>query len=331
MGPHSMWAAPPEAMPSLDFAGGMGSYANLSSGMPFADLTTQACQVAPVLETQVQAISSRVQKLERSRGQISKDIADMLNETRELKKKVGIEDGRKQAAASGMQAFGASGTGEEPAEGLNRRATRTKTAPPMASMLPRVPEEQPLLAKSKTEAIPPPPGLTLPVPDSLIVQTKEVDGAEVARVEWRIDNMKAKFKDHVGRPLVSPQFEAAGLTELRLMVLPNLGMDVAGLTMREQKSRYEARIAEGPLCGALKFKVVTSLGDKLVIKFKLFVGDIVKGPVEHDFADHIIHGLDFNNDWLDSMKSGSLVVGVEILEVQGAPPSAAAKAARGTT
>lgn len=77
--------------------------------------------------------------------------------------------------------------------------------------------------------------------------------------------------------MVSPQFEAGGLPELRLLarhllyggmhseVFPNLG-DLEGLTMREQKSRYEAqhkeavpemgqvRFAEGPLSGALKFK-----------------------------------------------------------------------------
>lgn len=296
--------------------------------MPFADLTSQACQMAPALETQVQAISSRIQKLERSRGQISKDIADMLNDARELKKKVGMEDNRKQA---GVPGGGTPSSHEEsadgvPPDGLNRRLSRTKTAPP-AALLPRVPEEQPLIAKSKTEAIPPPPGLSLPVPDSLIVQKKEVDGAEIARVDWRIDNVKAKFKDCVGRPLVSPQFEAAGLSELRLMVSPNLGLDVSGLTMREQKSRYEARIAEGPLSGTLKFKVVTNFGDKLVIRFKLFVGDIVQGPLEHNFADHIIHGVDFGNNWLDLMRGGSLVVGVEILTVQGASPSAAAAAA----
>lgn len=254
----------------------------------------------------------------------------MLSDARELKKKAGIEDGRKQAtpvAGSASSSFEEPSGGAPP--GLNRRLARTKTAP--ASSLPKVPEELPEVGKSKTEVIPPPPGLSLPTSDSLVVQT-QVDGdVEVARIEWRIDNVKTKFKDCIGRPLVSPQFEAAGLSELRLMVSPNLGLDVSGLPMREQKSRYEARIAEGPLSGALKFKVVTSFGDKLVIRFKLFVGDVVQGPLEHDFADHIIHGADFSNNWLDSLKSGSLVVGVEILTVQGANPSAAAAAVAAAT
>ncbi|CAE7650216.1 unnamed protein product [Symbiodinium sp. CCMP2592] len=69
--------------------------------------------------------------------------------------------------------------------------------------------------------------------------------------------------------------EAGGLPELRLMVFPNLG-DLDGLTMREQKARYEARFAEGPVSGAIKFKVVTETGSRLEIKFNLFIGDVVQ-------------------------------------------------------
>lgn len=329
------WPPGMEAMASMDF-GGMGSFGSsplVGSALPFTDIASQACQLAPALEREVHHISTRIQKLERSRGQISKDISDMLSETRELKKKVGIDEARKQAtpvasaslhkgAIEALTALEQESDAGPP--GLARRASRTKTAPASAS-LPRVPEDTPLVGKSQTEKIPPPPGLMLPVPDSLAVQTKEVDGLEAVRVEWRIDNVKAKFKDCIGRPLVSPQFEAAGLAELRLMVSPNLGIDVSGLTMREHKSRYEARIAEGPLAGALKFKVVTNFGDsKLVIRFNLFVGDVLQGPLEHNFADHIIHGADFNHNWLDQMKNGSLVVGVEMLAVQGDSPAVAA-------
>lgn len=235
----------------------------------------------------------------------------MLNETRELQKKV---------SPTATKAFEAPAVMEESAEappglGAARRSNRLKTAPPPA--LPRVPEEQPLLGKSQTEKIPPPPGLSLPLPESLVVQQKEVDGTKIARVEWRIDNVRAKFKDCVGRPLVSPQFEAGGLPELRLMVFPNFGLDATGLTMREQKAKFEARIAEGPLSGSLKFKVVTNFGDRLLITFNLFVGGLVQGPIEHNFADHIIHGVDFKDNWIDQMNGGSLVVGVEMLAVQG--------------
>lgn len=309
-------------------------------GLPFADQATQACQLAPALEQQVQSIGLRVQKLERSRGQITKDLSDMLSDARELKKKVSWSSGPPVSAAADQKAAVAPVTGaaaikvpaspeapqvfEEHADcgppGLTRRAARTKTAP--SSTLARIVEEQSsLVAKSSSEKIPPPPGLSLPsdglgqLKDSLTVQVKEVDGVEVSHAEWRIDNAKAKFKDCVGRPLVSPQFDAGGLSELRLMVSPNLGIDVSGLTMREQKSRYEARLAEGPLSGALQLKVVTSNGDK--IRFSLFVGEISEGPLEYDFRDHIIHGADFNSNWLDQMKGGSLIVGVDLYLSQG--------------
>merc|ERR1712039_1100082 len=87
--------------------------------------------------------------------------------------------------------------------------------------------------------------------------------------------------------------------------------------MREQKTRYEAKIAEGPLSGALKFKVVTTVGDKLLIKFRLFIGEMFSDELEHNFADHIIHGVDFNNNWLEQAKNGSLTVGVEMISLQG--------------
>lgn len=291
--PPDLWSPPP----------GMEATA-------FADIASQACHLAPVLETQVKSIAGRVHKLERSRGQISKDIAELLGDARELRKRV-AKGGAQEAPP------------EEPADGappgLSRRPQRTKTAPVggLAAGLARVPEETPLLGRAQADRIPPPPGLAPPtLPDSLVVQTKEVDGAKVARAEWRIDNVKAKFKEAVGRPLVSPQFEVGGLSELRLMVSPDLGLE-QGLTMREQKSRYEARMAEGPVSGTLKFKVVTNLGDKLSIRFKLFVGEVCQGPVEHDFADHIIHGVEFKNNWLEQMSNGALVVGVEVLAVQG--------------
>mmetsp|Transcript_13912 Transcript_13912/g.31080 ORF Transcript_13912/g.31080 Transcript_13912/m.31080 type:complete len:357 (+) Transcript_13912:46-1116(+) len=299
-------------MTSTPMSGMVGSYPSTpmaASPQPYGDAAAQACQLAPALEAQLKMISSRVQKLERSRGQISKDIADMLGDTKDLQKRSSIA---RDAVARKEIAVDASLI---PA----RHSERIKETPPPMS-LPRVPEEQPLVAKARMEL---PPGLAGRLPESLTVQSKEVAGEETWRIEWRIDNVKAKFKECVGRPLVSPHFEAGGLPELRLMVFPTLGLDISGLTMREQKTRYEARIAEGPLCGALKFKVVTNIGDKLVIKFNLFVGDIVQGPLEHNFADHVIHGVDFNNNWLEQMSHGSLVVGVEMLTVQGNEPSIA--------
>lgn len=295
--------------------------------IPNADLAAQTCHQAPHLEVLVSGIRDRVQKLERSRGQINKDLADMLSETLDLQKQLGISDTQAHEADSQQESSSSP-------PGLVRARGRIKTAPPQG--LPQVPEDHPLPLGSKPQQSAklldtPPPGLGLTampekMPESVSMKTKELDGVEASRIEWRIDSMKSKFKDCLVRPLVSPQFEAAGLPELRLMVFPNLS-DLAGLTMREQKSRYEARIAEGPLGGELKFKVVMDAGKRLLIKFNLFVGDAMKGPIEHDFAEHIISGADFSQDWLQLMNGGSLVVGVEIIEVNGVGAVAAAKAA----
>jgi len=162
------------------------------------------------------------------------------------------------------------------------------------------------------------------------MKTKEIDGISACRVEWRIDSIKTKFKDCLGRPLVSPQFEAGGLPELRLLVFPNLS-DLDGLTMREQKARYEARFAEGPVSGSVKFKVVAEAGDGLEIKFNLFIGDVVQGPLVHNFADHVIAGFDFSHNWLDSMTAGSLTIGVEVIEINGLGAEDAAEAATTTS
>lgn len=304
------------------------------STIPNADLAAQTCHQAPHLEVLVSGIRERVQKLERSRGQINKDLADMLSETLDLQKQLGLSDTQAQPmpGSVGYEVESLQESGGPP--GLVRARGRIKTAPPQG--LPQVPEDQPLPLGSKSQQSgklldTPPPGLGLAampekMPESLVLKTKEVGGVQASRIEWRIDSMKSKFKDCLVRPLVSAQFEAAGLPELRLMVFPNLS-DLAGLTMREQKSRYEARIAEGPLGGELKFKVVMDAGTRLLVKFNLFLGDAMKGPIEHDFAEHIICGADFSQDWLQLMNGGSLVVGVEIIEVNGVGAVAAAEAA----
>ncbi|CAE6935369.1 unnamed protein product [Symbiodinium sp. KB8] len=258
-----------------------------------------------------------------------KDLADMLAETKQLQKLAGCEE------ATGSVGFDL----EDPEPGVQRRGSRCKTVP--AQTLPLVPEGQPLVSKSRTERL----------MDILLcgnrtdwtdrrsyeaILAKEKTGSEenfhknsqleelkeelktpqTELVKQPQPGIKTKFKDCLGRPLVSPQFEAGGLPELRLMVFPNLG-DLDGLTMREQKARYEARFAEGPVSGAIKFKVVTETGGRLEIKFNLFIGDVVQGPLVHNFADHVIAGFEFSNNWLDSVAVGSLLVGVEVIEING--------------
>ncbi|CAJ1407924.1 unnamed protein product [Effrenium voratum] len=268
-----------------------GPYSQLTpSTLPNADLAAQACHQAPQLELVVAGVSNRVQKLERSRGQISKDLADMLAETKHLQQLAGCEENTKAQQLTVGRAYDTESIQDTIASlGPGRRGSRCKTVP--ADQLPQVPEGrdegQPVLQKSYTERLLAPPGLSLPVSENLLVKQKEINGVSASRVEWRIDSIKAKFKDCLVRPLVSPQFEAGGLPELRLLVFPNLG-DLDGLTMREQKSRYEVRFAEGPLSGAIKFKVVTDTGDRLDIKFNLFIGDVIQA---FEFCDNQDPGL----------------------------------------
>jgi len=291
-------------------------------GMSFTD-PGHANQLAAVMKNQIQALSARVQKLERSRGQITKDIGDMLSESREMMRVAGIDvvnDGKKDASYSSDAAE--VGRGATTA----RKGSRAKTIDVAAMQPQKIPESSVratssgprtgAASKVVADSVAAPPGLVMPLPESLSVTMKDVEGKQIPRVQWRIDNVKGKFKDCIGRPLVSPSFEVAGLPDCRLMVSPTLRLDTTGLSMREQKLKYEARIQEGPVCGQLKFKVVTSVGDELLIKFSLFVGSVHKGPLEHDFAEHVIHGVDFTDDWLDQLQGTSLTVGVDVLEVQ---------------
>lgn len=259
--------------------------------MPFHDIN-HTCQLAPHLEMFVQQLAGRVQKLERSRGQISKDISDMQNETHELLKRVHTVEPWKEARPAPFSVHEApacsmireeTSTDFSSSLGVSRRLGRMKTAPAPSSK---------------------------PEGENLTVQLKELNGRQVERVEWRIDNVKAKLKENVGRPLVSPQFKAAGLQELKLLV--SATAESSSLTMREQKSRFEARVAEGPLNGSLSFKVI----NQAEVHFNLFIGGVKKGPLVHNFAERIMHTTDFPENWLGLISNGSMTVGVEILHVE---------------
>jgi len=333
MGMMDVWAqggATPMAEMGMDY------------GMPHAfgapinhcqQIVSDAIDMAPNLHGRAQDLSHRVQKLERTRGQISKDIADMVAEMKDIARLAGVEPSaalRKALPPQPRQPTFAETTqaaASEDAVGLARKPIRAKTVPaPALAAVPESLEEQtpqspqPVLSKSKTENFVLPPGLQTqtPVPESLTVTSKDVDGVSVLRVEWRIENVRGKLKECVGRPCVSPTFAAGELPELRLMVEPKHGVEFNSLPAREQKSRHEARLQDGPLSGAVKFKVISTPEhcSKLLIRFNLFVGGVVQGPVEHDFSEHIIHSVDFGNNWLEQLAGGSLTVGVELLSVQ---------------
>jgi len=138
------------------------------------------------------------------------------------------------------------------------------------------------------------------------------------RVEWQIEDLKGRLLANMGRPLVSPPISAMNLPNLRLMVFPDAREVVKNARSSERKKLYENMIKKGPLHGALKLKA-DCLERATVMSFNLTVGQVRVGPLTFDFSDQAIHGLDdFGMDWLKQVdkSSGSLCVGIEILDVQ---------------
>jgi len=120
------------------------------------------------------------------------------------------------------------------------------------------------------------------------------------------------------RPVVSPQFAVCGLTNLRLMVFPDAHEAIKTARSRERKGMYTSMVTKGPFHGALKLKA-DCLKRATVIRFYLMVGHVRRGPVTYDFSEQAVHCLDdFGVDWLNLVneKSGSLCVGIDILEVR---------------
>lgn len=181
-----------------------------------------------------------------------------------------------------------------------------------------------------------PPGLEVPAPSLLRAATvpssagksssegitlKMVEtesGSYCERAEWRIAGLRQKLKSCMGRPLVSPPFQALGLANLRLMVFPDPLEASKGLRTRKQKEQYMTMVTQGPLHSALRFKAA---GACSVLTFRLSVGDAYSGPLTYDFSEHAVHGCeDFGINWLDKVDgSGSLTVGVELLDIQSGP------------
>lgn len=298
---------------------------------PFPDFTAiafaQGNAAAQALFAEVQTLKHKVASLERWKGQ---SINDMKNMQNEIKRLTSLTGGNVGPATKAEKEGGA-------------KMEATKKGSPDGGF--RLPAPEPLMrAQSTPDPMLPPPGLALPLapdlnraasalpleppamirgtsdpdpgPESLKTELVMVNDVYVPHVEWRIENVRMKLRSCAGKPLVSPPFDAKGLANLRLMVFPGLDHG-RGLRTREQKSKYESMINAGPLNGALKFKV-TSAGSHSVLTFNLCVGEVKKGPMTHNFAEHVVQGCDdFGINWLDQIEpNGSLCVGVELLDVK---------------
>merc|ERR1719343_434765 len=94
-------------------------------------IVSDAIDMAPNLRGRVQDLSHRVQKLERTRGQISKDIADMIGEMKDIARQAGVEPStaiRKALPSQPRQATAAEALAVTLEEaGAARKPTRAKT------------------------------------------------------------------------------------------------------------------------------------------------------------------------------------------------------------
>mmetsp|Transcript_36752 Transcript_36752/g.84847 ORF Transcript_36752/g.84847 Transcript_36752/m.84847 type:complete len:331 (-) Transcript_36752:170-1162(-) len=142
-----------------------------------------------------------------------------------------------------------------------------------------------------------------------------VDGLDLERAEWRIGQLSQKLKGCMGRALVSPPFNAAGLEELRLMVFPEGKESTKGPRSKRQRELYNKKVNEGPLEGCLKLKVPIC-PNELELQYFLKVGNSRKGPFKRNFAESTVSGCDnFDVDWLTQLApDSSLTVCVEFVK-----------------
>lgn len=243
------------------------------------------------IEQNHEAMHNRISKLERSRGQINKDIHDMLRDVQEWKRQESAKDGKSEAPM------------------VIKQTSTTEILPEPVPQAPKTP--------SANSNLDPPLGLT--------IRDEQVNGETVHHVTWRLE--KSKFKDCVNRPLVSQHFQIQG-KELKLMVSLGTEDQIAGLNTKDLKAKMEALVAYGPLTGSVKLKAVADVCERLYIKFRFFVGSVRQEQhFFHDFGERVTFESKFDNDWLQEFVDGSLVVGCDIMSIQeereqavGAPP-----------
>jgi len=153
--------------------------------------------------------------------------------------------------------------------------------------------------------------------ESLRVTRAEVNGAPCARVEWSIAHLGRKLAASLSKPIVSPSFEALGLGDLRLMMVPASGTkdDTDGMHRKKKNNKLKQAVATGPIHGGLKLKVGS---ETPVLKFYLNVGGVQKGPFTWDFSQHSMHGCDeFGIDWLSEMgEDNTITVRLDVLELE---------------
>mmetsp|Transcript_32747 Transcript_32747/g.78305 ORF Transcript_32747/g.78305 Transcript_32747/m.78305 type:complete len:340 (+) Transcript_32747:65-1084(+) len=274
-------------------------------------------------------LQAKVTELEEWKRKALEDVRKLRDEHKALRRKV---------------------LGEEQVE-IERSTVRAKTMPPqlLAPMVTNSPPPGLNLAKADS-----PPGLSLPRQDSATLSPPRllhhnslssghssfsnftsasmvsddgghlegvqismvcIDGVQLERAEWRIGQVSQKLRGCMGRALVSSPFNAAGLEEIRLMVLPEGKETTKGPRSKRQRELYAKKVQEGPLDGCLKLKVPSCPAD-CELQYFLKVGGSRRGPFRHNFSENTVSGCDdFGVDWLSQLgPDNSLIVCVEFVK-----------------
>lgn len=152
--------------------------------------------------------------------------------------------------------------------------------------------------------------------------TPLVDGVSgCIQAEWHIANFAKKLKAGFGNTLVSPPFDAIGMSNLRLMIFPDSQGILQGLHGKKKQAMFTKLIHKGPLDCGLKLKVSSSEASPRPLNFYLRVGSrTASGPRAGPFVCSLsdgsipVQGCDegFGADWLNFVDDrGSMRVSVE--------------------
>lgn len=240
-----------------------------------------------VVDQEQQALGQRVSKLERSRGQISKDLGDMVKEVEEwsryhMEARLAAQELPRTRAASSTSV-------EEPCKAPLSSECRTASEHRANTELskPVSRQEYPL-------------GLDGP-------KEVEVEGNSLHRVTWRFE--RTKFKDIRG-PMVSSNFSIKD-KEFKLMVQ----LDDPGKDPREKGKAF----MQGCKIGlSVRLKAIGQ--DSLCVNCFLFVGRMRQEHPCHNFGKHIQCESQFDDSWMQECENETqtYVVGCDIGRMEDA-------------
>lgn len=148
--------------------------------------------------------------------------------------------------------------------------------------------------------------------DGISICASCVDGRPSTKVQWRIGRVSAQLYGAMGRALVSPEFDVGSLTELRLMVAPNV-QGMLAPKGRRARDTHKKMVTEGPLNGCLMLKVPNASDES--VEYYASMSEHRRGPFATNFSGQCLAThANFGVDWLQEKEGdGSLVVGVEIM------------------